>query len=749
MRKRILALIISMIMTVSCFGAAGVLAADQQMNFDKGYSMMNNMFSYLISQTPQNRDYLYDWVHSYMKTDLGVDAMISLVDDQAPTGNNTVVQNFIYSFGVSDAQKADLRFALSLAKCIPTEARAKAFGDMKNREQFSLDVTTEQSEAIDYVYNQFLTAEQQAVLNDDEHKIEKNVIMQFLADLNKTFVLTDAVDRTLDFDLYKLNSEFKSKIESGELKTKYATVNSTDWKSAEEFIGMFISSLNTSSKFDDTMKEKFKTVLGIPGIDMYVARVFDVDVKGNVTQIMGNTEDVVFTAKSNIETDDLSKVKWYVNGAYVATGKSFTCNPFNFVGGDSANLSVIAIFGEYERGNIIKIVPEPEYTLNISQTGELNQFVGSESEVVFKATVTPEEATDLNDTQWYVNNILQQTTGAEFKFTPSGKGEYVVKAILNGAKSEEIKINVAEKSITIKAEDESLLNQKSNNLQEVVVKIDESASYITLEDAETAKWYINDVDQQTTGKEFKFTPSGTGEYTIVAKTDDEIIVSNKVIVKVTTKISTGDNVRPITPGISVTDRKEPEEIKGPTTTDRVNQFTDLEGHWAEAYMEFLYEKGIFSGTSETTMDPDLGVTRQEIAVLLTKMLGYDNEIPFGNKKYTDDEDIASWAKNSVYVLSERGIYAGYDDGSFKPKRIISRQEFVSLLGRHLSGNYSDELNYTDAADIYYWAVEDVKELTYYGIVSGYPDGTFRPLNDITRAEAAVIIYNTLYRVGKI
>lgn len=106
-------------------------------------------------------------------------------------------------------------------------------------------------------------------------------------------------------------------------------------------------------------------------------------------------------------------------------------------------------------------------------------------------------------------------------------------------------------------------------------------------------------------------------------------------------------------------------------------------------------------------------------------------------------------KNAVYVLSDRGVYAGYGDGSFMPEKIISRQELVSLLGRHLSGNYSEELTYADKDDIYYWAVDDVKKLSSYKIVSGYPDNTFRPVNDITRAEAAVILYNTMYRLGMI
>lgn len=830
MRKRILAFVLSAIMIIGCFGAVSVSAADYEMSFDKAYSMMNKMFDYLVKQTPQDRDYLFDWVHSYMKTDLGVDAMITLVDDQSAAGNNTVVKNFIYSFGVTDSEKNDLKFALNLAKCIPVSARDKAFGDMKERVKFASELTNEQSQAIDSVYKHFLSAEYQNVLNADEHKIEKMVIMQFLADLNKTFVITDGNENKSDFELYKLNSEFKSKIESGELKSKYPVVNNTDWQNAEQLIKIFINSTNTSEMFNESMKDNFKTVLGIGDVGMYVKREFDVSVSGNAVQVESNTKNVEFTASSNIDSDDLKNVKWYVNNKLEGSGKNFTYNPSELKAGENA--VVKAVFGAYEKENKISVVSAPDYTLDITVSGDAEQYAGAEKEVMFTASVTPKDSADTSDTLWYVNSVLQSQKGGTFKFTPSGEGEYSIKAVLNGAessakkivvksfklsllyegklsqnvsetsavkftakttnskptdnikwyvnekiqpqtgenfnfvpeagkaevyviyaeldgcKTEEKTVVVCEEAIKIFAEDESLLKQRTGKLKTVTIKTDEDNTKLTAEQITTLKWYVNGIVQSQTGDMFDFKPTGVGEYKIVAKFGNGAIVSNEIMVKVTASVSGRDDSSSTKPGgITVVDKKELEDIIAPTQTAVVKEFADLNGHWAEVYMQYLYNKGILTGTSDSTMSPDEGITRQEVAVLLTNLFGYSNEMPSGTVKYADDEKIAQWAKNAVYILSDRGIYAGYGDGSFKPENIISRQELVSLIGRHLSGGNLKPIDYADKNSIYYWAVDDVTELSSYGIVNGYPDNTFRPENSITRAEAAVIIYNTMYRMG--
>ena len=748
MRKRILSLVLCVALALSCFGSFGVMAAEQTMDFDKAYTMLQEMSEYLLAQSPQDRDYLYNWVHSYMKTDLGVDALIKLVDDQSEAEGNNVVLNYIFSFGTDEASKSNLRFALALAKTVPTDARAKAFDDMKQRKAFSLVTTAAQDDAIEAVYDKFISDEYKDMLNHEQHMLNKLVVMQFLADFNKTFVITDGIDAPENFELYNLNDEFKSKLEAGELKAKYDVVNGVDWQTGEEFIKSLVESANESASFtgeNAEMKENFKTVLGINGVDMYVKRVFEVSATGVLEQAVGNTSDIKFVASSNITTDDLTKVEWYVGDEKVFEGEEFIYNPSALAAGDSA--VVKAKLGAYEQSYEVKVVAAPSFTLGITAAGELNQTVGSTTQVTFTANTDP-AGEDLSNTVWYVNGQAQELTGESFDFTPSQKGTYVVYAVLGGAKSNEITVDVAGVYGAFSITSTGKLEQVKNEYYPVEF---EATSENELIDLKEAKWYVNGVYQDVQNDKFTFTPSSVGSFEVKAVLPDGTESVNTITVKVKLPVS-----RPSGSGLSTPSKDEPKEpdysdiskpIIPPTETGKVTKFKDIEGHWSEPYMEALYEKGIFAGTSETEMNPDWGITRQEVAVLLVRLLGFENEKPQGKREYTDDDEIADWAYDSVHILSDRGIYVGYGDGSFQPERIISRQELVSVIGRQLTGKYEIELDYTDKGDIYFWAVEHVEELTAFGIVQGFEDESFRPEHDVTRAQAAVMFYNTMYRLG--
>lgn len=650
MCKKITSLVLTISVLVSCFCGVVVSAEDISMSFDSAYGMVEKMADYLCTQDPSDRDYLYDWVHSYMKTDLGVDSLITLVDDQSSVGDNTTVLNYINSFGTTEADKANLRFMLSLAKSIPTASRAKAFDDMKARNEFALPLTTEETAAIDAVYAAFIDASILDMLNHNEHAITKNVIMQFLADFNNTFVVTDGLNDKNDFELYKLHNDFKTKLENGELKAKYAIVNDVDWQNGEELISTFISSVNSSAKFDDETKQNFKTVWGVEGIDMYVERVFDVNVTGEVNQSAGSTSSITFEAISNIETDDLTKVVWFVDGEEKATGKTFVYDPSVLAEGDSAVIK--AVIGAYEKDVTVNVgESEKEYSFTI--TGSLSQTSTDRKFVTFTAVCNDADE-DLSGIKWYVNDIYQDATGSEFKFRPASVGTYVVTAEL---------------------EDGTILPVGT-------IKVTASAK-----------------------------PSYSGSSGSSSSSDDET------------------------------------ETPSGGSSAEFEKFEDVKNHWSASYMQKLYDKGIMVGTSETTMSPDLGITRQEVAIILVRMFGFESQTATAPLKYTDSDDIADWAKNAVALLSEKGIYLGYGDGSFQPDRIISRQEFASVIGRHISGAEDKTLTYIDADAIYSWAEDHIEELTSLGIIRGFEDASFRPLENVTRAQAAVIIYNTMVSIG--
>lgn len=761
MRKKILALVLSLVMVLGCFGGFSASAADADLSFDDAYTMMVDMAEYLALQSPADRDYLYNWVHGFMKTDMGVESLITLVDDQSEAAGNNVVLNYIYSFGVDEASKGNLRFALELAKVIPTDARAKAFDDMKAREKFALETSNEQKTAIEAVYNAFLSEELQEMLKHEEHSLDKDVIMQFLADLNKTFVLTDDINEPAKFALYELNDEFAQRIETlndkngKTLKEKYETVNGVDWQTAEELIDTFVVSANGSSALaDDEMKANFKTVLGIEGIDMYVPRDFDVTVsdEGLFEQVAGQTKTIEFTAVSSVTAnEDLAKVEWYVNGQPVHTGVAYTYDPASLTAGQSATVTAkLGTSDKYVKEFTVNVVAAPSFTLGITSTGELSQNISAPSEVTFAAASDP-EGTDLSGAAWYVNGKLQPQTGAEFKFTPEAAGEYVIYSSIDGAKSNEITVKVyGALSITSSGK----LTQTTDSYSAVTFT---AAVGDELTDLSGVKWYVNNTQQSATGKEFVYTPSSVGEYVVKAVLPDGRESTNTITIKVTATVAPS---RPGGGGLNMGGTSKPEDkepdygdisqpIIAPTETDKINKFEDIEGHWAEPYMEKMYEMGVLEGTSATTLSPDWGITRQEVAVLLVRMLGLEKETPSGDIEYIDDADIADWARDAVYILSDRGIYVGYGDKSFQPERIISRQELVSVIGRQLTGEYEIELDYIDKDEIYFWAVEHVEELTAFGIVRGFEDKSFRPEEFVTRAQASVIFYNTMYRLGMI
>lgn len=101
----------------------------------------------------------------------------------------------------------------------------------------------------------------------------------------------------------------------------------------------------------------------------------------------------------------------------------------------------------------------------------------------------------------------------------------------------------------------------------------------------------------------------------------------------------------------------------------------------------------------------------------------------------------SWAREDIERLTSRGLVSGYPDGSFRPNNPVTRAEFAVLLGRLLGPPTDDErsLPFKDAASIPDWARDTIAVAHCRGIASGYEDGTFRPHERISRAEAAAIL----------
>lgn len=185
---------------------------------------------------------------------------------------------------------------------------------------------------------------------------------------------------------------------------------------------------------------------------------------------------------------------------------------------------------------------------------------------------------------------------------------------------------------------------------------------------------------------------------------------------------------------------------GNTDSRQSETFTDIANHWAKDYVNAMADNGIFKGYGDGTFLPDKALTRQEMAVTVVRVLGIEGELGKADiNSFSDDDKIASWAKDYVYLLVSRSIFAGYADGSFGPDDLITREQFALVLSRISVPQATEDfvLSFADNDSISSWAKDAVREMAYLKIVTGYEDNTFRPANSLTRAEACTMIYRYL------
>ena len=104
----------------------------------------------------------------------------------------------------------------------------------------------------------------------------------------------------------------------------------------------------------------------------------------------------------------------------------------------------------------------------------------------------------------------------------------------------------------------------------------------------------------------------------------------------------------------------------------------------------------------------------------------------------------TWAQSYISTAAAYGIVSGYDATHFGPNDPITREQMTAMVVRAAKlAPVSGELNFKDAGQIDAWARGDVLTGVKDSIVNGYPDGTFQPLADATRAEALTVIAGLL------
>ena len=142
--------------------------------------------------------------------------------------------------------------------------------------------------------------------------------------------------------------------------------------------------------------------------------------------------------------------------------------------------------------------------------------------------------------------------------------------------------------------------------------------------------------------------------------------------------------------------------------------------------------------------PQNNITRAEVATIFFRLLTDDvrDENLTKTNRYSDVAATA-WYNTAVSTLSSMGIITGYPDGTFRPNAAITRAEFAAIAARFDNDGDKTAAKFSDIAT--HWAKDEISIAYNNGWITGYPDGTFGPQRDITRAETMTLVNRVLNR----
>ncbi len=178
-------------------------------------------------------------------------------------------------------------------------------------------------------------------------------------------------------------------------------------------------------------------------------------------------------------------------------------------------------------------------------------------------------------------------------------------------------------------------------------------------------------------------------------------------------------------------------------------FSDIQGHWAQQYIQALAAQAIITGFPDGTFKPNDPVTRAQFATIVSKAFS-----PAPRNPATTFSDVPSkfWGFGAIQSASRGGFMTGFPGGTFKPNQQIPKVQALVALSNGLqfgSGDPSVLSRFQDAASIPSWAKSPIAAATQRQIVVNYPTiAQLSPDREATRGEVAAFIYQALVNAGK-
>jgi len=160
----------------------------------------------------------------------------------------------------------------------------------------------------------------------------------------------------------------------------------------------------------------------------------------------------------------------------------------------------------------------------------------------------------------------------------------------------------------------------------------------------------------------------------------------------------------------------------------------------ETHIAYLY------GYPDGTIRPETDITRAEVAAILFRLLREDIREEYRSEECVYSDVVPeAWYLTEVCTLTRLGLLEGYPDGTFRGDAPITRAELATVLARISEVEISGD-GKTGFSDIdRHWAKAEIMTIEDFGWIEGYPDGTFGPDRNVTRAETATMINRMLHR----
>ncbi len=169
--------------------------------------------------------------------------------------------------------------------------------------------------------------------------------------------------------------------------------------------------------------------------------------------------------------------------------------------------------------------------------------------------------------------------------------------------------------------------------------------------------------------------------------------------------------------------------------------SDLDGHWAKTFIEYLDQEGVINASATTgNYEPDRDMTRAEFMRYINRAFHFTEEASIS----FSDVQTNAWYYDTIQIAVNYGYINGVGNNRMDPLGEVTREQAAVIIGRLYKDDPGDvsasDLPFSDRNEVSSWAAGYIKAAVDNGIITGYEDGTFRPQNVVTRGEVAKIIY---------